>query len=67
MLNTISAGVGASVSISTRSVPWPRPVLASEPYSVTAKASASGCSARKIFAAFSGPMVCELDGPLPVL
>ena len=67
LFQTISVGTGARVSSSTRSVPWPRPVSDSEPYSVATKRSASGCSDLNSLAAFSGPMVWELDGPLPIL
>ena len=43
------------------------PVLQRDSYSRTWKASASGCVSRKRRAARSGPMVWELEGPLPIL
>ena len=48
-------------------VPCPSPVYASEPYSVTRNASASGKRAANARAARKGPTVWELEGPLPVL
>ena len=54
-------------------VPCPIPVKASEPYtSMTMRATCvskfSACSkSAKAAAAFIGPTVCELDGPMPIL
>jgi hypothetical protein len=55
-----------------RSVQWPRPVSASEPYScadtcAVRSSSPAGRAAHEARAAFIGPMVCELDGPMPIL
>ena len=56
-----------------RSVPCPRPVSASEPKSSASirpevsAGSLPGRRFRKSFAARSGPMVCELEGPGPTL
>src|SRR5262249_19063348 len=54
-----------------RSVAWPFPVQASELKSSavtrTAKGSLARTLARKRSAAIIGPMVCELDGPIPTL
>src|SRR5450755_4170059 len=56
-----------------RSVPWPMPVSASDPYSRTAISCVSerrpsrSSPSTKSCAARIGPMVCELDGPTPIL
>ena len=63
----ISTERGAKVFFITSSVPCPFPVHASEPYRKTLKASASGWRCKKMRHARSGPIVCELDGPRPVL
>ncbi len=80
-----SAFSGSSVSgrkparprITARSVAWPLPVKASEPWrrhSSRATGPAPGILSspaasfsRKRPAATIGPMVCELDGPTPIL
>src|SRR5262249_15876957 len=55
------------------SVPWPRPVAASEPYSSTrtsatrASTPTASSSSTKFAAARMGPTGCELDGPMPTL
>src|SRR5262245_14643136 len=55
------------------SVPWPRPVAASDPYSSTrtsatwASTPVASRSSTKFAAARMGPTVCELDGPMPTL
>ena len=60
-------------SRTARSVPWPRPVRASEPYKFTCTRSTFSsrpCSASPRAnrqAARMGPMVCELEGPTPIL
>ena len=52
-----------------RSVPWPLPVKASEPWSDTVTRAAFSALAfdRKRRAATMGPTVWELDGPMPIL
>ena len=55
------------------SVPCPKPVKPSEPYSCTETRTvclSKSCLCRystNIFAARIGPTVCELDGPMPIL
>ena len=67
MSNTTSQGTGSNVFLSTTSVLCPLPVSASEPYSVTTNLSAFLWRAFISFAARSGPIVCELEGPRPIL
>src|ERR1700733_4350465 len=63
----------SSPASTARSVPLPAPVRASEPYSRTAISlvACSNPSRRRLSAnsraARIGPMVCELDGPIPTL
>ena len=63
-----TGGINAKNINMTRmsSVKWPLPVLASEPYRVTRKRSACGYFSLKRCAARSGPMVWELEGPVPM-
>ena len=57
------------------SVPWPFPVRANEPYNSVFKNDVYKGerrffyfkSLRKAFAAFIGPTVWELEGPIPIL
>lgn len=67
MSNFMSSTRGAKVSRRTLSVPCPFPVFASEPYRTASYLPADGNSFINILAADSGPMVCELDGPRPIL
>ena len=59
--------------ITARSVAWPRPVSAREPYrtvstrAVRVSAAAPARRPTNRPAAIIGPMVCELDGPTPCL
>src|SRR5262245_27500069 len=63
----------ASPSSTARSVQWPLPVSASEPYScaptrrVFSSRPRRTRSSANVQAAFIGPMVWELDGPTPIL
>ena len=66
-LNSTVVLIGANVFSITVSVQCPLPVLASEPYKITLNSSASAFFSLKITQAFSGPIVCELDGPQPIL
>ena len=64
---TISTGAcGCSTSRMATSVMCPFPVAARLPYKVTSNDAASGCLAKKISAAFRGPMVWLLEGPVPI-
>ena len=60
-------------SITALWLPWPLPVAPNEPYSSqrTRLTCAAAGSASKAFtnraAAFMGPTVCELLGPIPIL
>ena len=60
-----------SPSMIAESVPCPLPVNASDPYSVTwievASAATDSSCVTNSRAAFIGPVVCELDGPIPIL
>src|SRR6476660_7998529 len=71
--STVSGRYPSRPSSTAGSVPWPRPVAASEPYSSTrtsdtrASTPALSSSSTKFAAARMGPTVCELDGPMPTL
>ena len=65
--NTISAFKGARTCRSTVSVPWPLPVFFFFLKSIALKLSASVFCSLNILHARSGPIVCELDGPRPIL
>ena len=65
--NSTRVRASGSTASRARSVRCPRPVRASEPYSVTRYPAAEGYRVRKSRAARSGPIVCELEGPLPIL
>ena len=62
-----------SPKITAISVPCPLPVFASEPYNnisieVTfAREPFALIDCRQLSAAFHGPRVCELEGPMPIL
>ena len=71
-MSAVSGAIPASPRITARSVMCPLPVSASEPCSSTSirvarPSSLSPSSTRKRRAATIGPMVCELDGPMPTL
>ena len=51
----------------TLPVPCPSPVLARDPYSRTTKCEAVGFSLKNSLQARSGPIVCDEEGPLPIL
>jgi len=63
--------------MTARPLPWPMPVKASEPCRLAVSAAGralaargqlpSASSSRKRLAAVIGPIVWELDGPMPIL
>src|SRR5580658_6703707 len=71
--STVAGCSPSSPSRTALSLPWPRPVRPSEPYRATRTVCTRGsrASSRRptanIRAAFIGPTVCELDGPMPTL
>src|SRR5487761_2249669 len=72
--STWSGHVPSKPSSSALSLPWPRPVSASEPNSshctrATSPSTPFSSSQRltKRAAAGNGPTVCEDDGPMPIL
>ena len=69
----VSGSSSHNPSCTATSVPWPRPVLAREPYSITVTDTTSLSLPdserlrQHIRAAFHGPSVWELEGPTPTL
>src|SRR6185437_16211702 len=71
--STVAGCSPSSPSNTALSLPCPGPVRPSEPYSATPTVATCGISPSSarpranIPAAFIGPTVCELDGPMPTL
>ncbi len=71
--SSVAGSMPSRPSRIARSVQWPRPVSASDPYSCAPTfavrvTSPSDCNSRtNAQAAFIGPIVWELDGPTPIL
>ena len=71
--STVSGEAPSRPASTARSVPWPIPVSASEPYRRTATSAVCPSSPSRLSpstnsrAARIGPMVWELDGPMPTL
>src|SRR6185437_13489316 len=70
----LSGQLPSSPHSTALSVPWPRPVSASDPYSSTVTRATRAMSpvstsqrSTKRAAARIGPIVCEDDGPMPIL
>ena len=67
LLKIISTLLGFKASKIILSVRCPFPVNANEPYNMILYKSAVGYFSFNNNAAFFGPIVCELDGPFPIL
>ena len=71
--STVAGSHPCSPNSTARSVPWPRPVAASDPCKITVTVCGSDppmparTSAMNVVAARIGPTVCDDDGPMPTL